>query len=151
MKEVGSGQHHKRSIFLINRKFQLTFIAYMVVAVAIAIFAFYMSFIYFFKQMIYEGHTLPLPSDHHYFLLLEMQKAFMLKVFIITSIIVFLFLFAFGLLLGHRIAGPIMRLQNKLQKIIEGKQIQSLKFRENDFFQELPSLFNQAMEKLNKK
>ena len=48
------------------------------------------------------------------------------------------------LVLSHRIAGPIYRLQKHLEGIVEGRAVGELKFRPRDFFQSLVPLYNQA-------
>lgn len=47
--------------------------------------------------------------------------------------------------LSHRFAGPITRLRNALKDLKDGRSIAPLKFRENDFWQEIAANFNEAM------
>lgn len=47
--------------------------------------------------------------------------------------------------LSHRFAGPITRLRNALKDLTEGRAVAPLKFRENDFWQEIAVNFNEAM------
>ncbi len=47
--------------------------------------------------------------------------------------------------LSHRFAGPITRLRNALKDLTEGRAVAPLKFRENDFWQEIAANFNEAM------
>lgn len=51
--------------------------------------------------------------------------------------------------LTHRMAGPIVRLRSHIRAIAEGEDVDPLKFRDGDFFRDLPPLFNQMIEKLN--
>ena len=52
-----------------------------------------------------------------------------------------------GVLLTHRVAGPIWRLQNELQKFLKGEKIRPLSFRRGDEFQHLPQIINQVLDK----
>ncbi|WP_182870406.1 hypothetical protein [Stieleria mannarensis] len=48
--------------------------------------------------------------------------------------------------LSHRFAGPILRLRNTLKDIKAGRAVAPLKFRDNDFWQEMASNFNDVMQ-----
>ncbi len=47
--------------------------------------------------------------------------------------------------LSHRFAGPILRLRNTLKDIKAGRAVAPLKFRDNDFWQEMACHFNDVM------
>ena len=49
--------------------------------------------------------------------------------------------------LSHRFAGPIVRLRNGLSAWGDGKEVQPIKFRQNDFWNELADHFNRAVER----
>lgn len=48
--------------------------------------------------------------------------------------------------LTHRMAGPIVRLRGHIRAISEGSDVAPLKFRDGDFFTDLPPMFNEMME-----
>lgn len=48
--------------------------------------------------------------------------------------------------LSHRFAGPITRLRNALIDLKEGRAVAPIKFRDNDFWQEMASNFNDVMD-----
>ena len=135
-----------RNVLLINPHFQFRFIGLLVFATFLAISIFYLSEIFFFKEMIEKGMSANLPEDHIYFDLISSQKNFMDKVFLITSIVVFLFLLIFGLLLSHRIAGPLHKLNESLEDLAANKKIKKITFRKKDFFRELPDSFNKVVD-----
>lgn len=90
------------------------------------------------------------PGDPYFqFLLLQYQK-------FIDYLIVALFLSVgftslVTLLLSHRLAGPILRLRSFFTKMIEKDGAlppEKIKFRDGDFFSELPEIINRALEKL---
>lgn len=136
---------YKRKVLFINPSFQLKFISFLILATFIAIFSFYIAQTYFFKQLFEEGLLMNLPKDHAYFSVLFKQKDLMDKVFLITGFFVFIFLFIFGLILSHRIAGPLEKLKNSLEDYSNGDKIHKLKFRKNDFFKDLADTFNKLI------
>lgn len=50
------------------------------------------------------------------------------------------------LALTHRMAGPIVRLRGHLRSLADGEDVPPLKFRDGDFFSDVPPLFNEMME-----
>src|SRR5210317_1449252 len=122
-----------RKTLLVNPHFQFRFIGLIVFAVSMVIFIFYLSEVFFFKEMIKKGINANLAEDHIYFELIHSQKIFMNKVFLTTGIIVFIFLTIFGFLLSHRIAGPLHKLNKALEEMAKEKKISKISFRENDF------------------
>ena len=58
----------------------------------------------------------------------------------------------FTLLLSHKMAGPMVRLKSFFAQVTKtGDFPETLRFREGDFFQELPPAINQAFTILKKK
>jgi hypothetical protein len=55
-----------------------------------------------------------------------------------------------GTVLTHRMTGPIWKLERELRKFLDGKEIEPLRFRRSDEFQELPALINRLLEKYPK-
>ena len=139
---------NNRKTFLINPKFQIRFIGHLIFAVAISIAIFYLAELFFFKEMMREGIEAKLPDDHVYFELILRQKALMDKVFMITGLIVFVFLTIFGVLLSHRIAGPLYKLNMSFENMAQKRKVERISFRDKDYFQELPESFNKAIEAL---
>lgn len=50
--------------------------------------------------------------------------------------------------LTHRMAGPIVRLRGHIRALSEGSEAGPLKFRDGDFFGDLPDMFNDMVAKL---
>ncbi len=97
------------------------------------------------------GHSIQLAPDHAFFKLIELQGN---RVY---SYMIWSFLIAIGIsclmmtLLSHRLAGPIVRLRSYFRDIAAKGKIQSeLKFREGDFFSDLPEAINSALKEIRK-
>lgn len=51
--------------------------------------------------------------------------------------------------LSNRFVGPVMRLRRALKQVADGEQIDELKFRDSDFWQEIAADFNRAAKKIS--
>jgi HAMP domain-containing protein len=135
---------NKRRKFLIDPQFQLTFMAYMAGLSALAIAIFYASNVYFFWRFREMGSAVGLSPDHIFFQFLRDQQTTMTVIFAVTATLAIGTLLVCGLLISHRVAGPLLRLRNQMHLIAEGKASAPVKFRDNDFFQELAEAFNRT-------
>ena len=133
----------KRRVLLINPKFQLTFLFYMLVIAATIIVVLYVANVYFFKRSYEAGQTVGLPPDHIYFTFIDNQRSTMKWIFLLASGITMINLTFWGLYLSHRVAGPIYRLRKHMVELAEGRTDRDVNFRTNDFFPELADAFNQ--------
>jgi hypothetical protein len=98
----------------------------------------------FFNRFMNYGETLNLPSNHPFFRLLLDQQEFMTLVSLVSSVILSVILCTIGLFFSHRIAGPIFRIEKTFNDAREsGEPIQSINFRHDDFFQEVPEAMNE--------
>jgi nitrogen fixation/metabolism regulation signal transduction histidine kinase len=67
------------------------------------------------------------------------------RIFLGTSLGVMLLTTVWGLLISHRIAGPIYRMCLHLDLVANGKTEKDVSFRKKDFFPELAEAFNRHM------
>lgn len=139
-----------RRVLLINRKFQLNVLARMVAVACAVIGVFYGANYYFFNKFIQQGKALGLPADHVFFEFIHEQQHTMNWVFSVTSGVAFAVILVGGLILSHRVAGPLHRLQQHILDVTAGKTTHDVKFRKKDFFPELAIAYNRQMEKYRK-
>ena len=135
----------KRSIYLINPKFQLKFSLFATVLVLIP-FALYPVIIYNLIQFAVENcnssalaDNLSAYSGKLMFMLVAQYLTFALIVFIAC------------IFLSHKIAGPLFKLKKYLEKIKSGHSPGHLFFRKGDNFQDIAENFNEAMDVINEK
>jgi signal transduction histidine kinase len=76
----------------------------------------------------------------------ELTEILMTRLLVIVVLMVGTFMFL-GLVLTHRIAGPMYRLRTELSKMLQGKEISKIQFRKDDEFQDLSQLINQLVER----
>lgn len=72
---------------------------------------------------------------------------------VITSVsyIAVIFLLAYlGLVISHRIAGPVYRLGRHMEGLNAGKPITAIRFRKDDHFPEIAEEYNKLLERLAK-
>lgn len=65
--------------------------------------------------------------------------------------IIFLIIFFYAVIISHRLAGPIFRLEKDLDRIIAGDHSVRVKFREKDALDNLANKLNQVLERLPKR
>ncbi len=129
--------------FLINPDFQLKFIVSLVMIAICSMAIIYLANNYFFETYLKKGEALKLPPDHPFFLMIREQKGFMAKVFLFVSFTISSALCLWGLFYSHKIAGPLYRLEKYFaDHALSKKDLKEIKFREEDFFQEIPASIN---------
>jgi hypothetical protein len=131
-----------RKVFLINPKFQLTFIFFMIGLAAVAIAIIYAANVYFFWKFRQMGEAVGLSPDHVFFQFLSQQRHEMNWVFVGTSVAVFTLIAISGIMMSHWVAGPLYRLHKHMLAIAGGRTGGDVKFRKRDFFPELADAFN---------
>ena len=135
-----------RKVILINKAFQLSILGWFSLLSVILISIFYTSVWYFFNNLKNEATSVGLPADHIFFDFINAQKTNMDSVFIITSIFALIFILIGGLVISHKVAGPIYRLTKHL-KNHNKNNIVPVKFRKGDYFPEIEEAFNEFLKK----
>jgi hypothetical protein len=148
-KEMDTRKQSKgRRVFLINPRFQLLFLGFMVGIAALAILIFYGSNLYFLSEFTRNGQALGLPPDHVYFEFLNAQRQLMTQIFSLTSGICIGVMSLGGLLFSHRVAGPLYRLHRHMLDVAAGRTSDPVKFRRGDFFPEVAEAYNEQLKAL---
>ncbi|MGK5085451.1 hypothetical protein WDW37_19355 [Bdellovibrionota bacterium FG-1] len=136
-----------RRKLLINPQFQLAFLAYTLGISALIIGFFYAADAYFFWKFHQLGEGLGLPSNHVFFQFLAEQQGTKNFYYGISAAVALTFLTIWGLVLSHRVAGPLYRLKKHLIRVAQGETISDVRFRKNDFFQEVADAYNLQMKR----
>ena len=139
----------KGSSLLINPKFQWTLIGYAAVLAALILIAVYGLFSFGFHEFAQIGQQAGLPPEHIYFQFIAMQESTFLRVIGAIAAVVGLILIVGGLIISHKIAGPIYRMKNEFNRMSDQPtvELEPIQFRKGDFFPELAQSFNQLVEK----
>lgn len=135
-----------RRQFLINKRFQLAFMAFMFCVSLGVNFIFTIAINSAFRRFEEWGRAIGTAPDHAFFGFLKEQHSVLNWVLIFTFIASSIFILSVGLLFSHRIAGPIERLRRHLRARRPGEAEVPIRFRKGDFFQELASDYNSSIQ-----
>jgi methyl-accepting chemotaxis protein len=131
---------YRRSIFLINRPFQLRFSFYVVSWLVALSFVYpmivYTVFDYFFRIAALDPMGPPLTA-------LKSTRQEILTLLAALQVIFLGFTFLISIFMSHRIAGPLFKLTQFFTKVKEGNYKEPLFFRKKDHFQDLAVEFNE--------
>ncbi|MCC7442984.1 MAG: hypothetical protein IT285_15230 [Bdellovibrionales bacterium] len=101
-----------------------------------------------FGELRREGLRAELSADHSYFHFLQFQENHLTSYLLIGAMVGWALSLAVTLVYSHRLAGPIVRLRSYLRHVAETGQRPPLEFREDDFFQDVPFLVNEAFDRV---
>ena len=133
---VGKVIKNRRKKYIINKGFQLKYLFNILVLELIVAVAIFFASAYLFLFVI-GG------AEH-------IWGATIIKLIIIL-VIVSIIIIGKGILISHRIAGPIYHIQSDLKKIAEGNLLSETCTREKDEFKELVESVNQVRKNLAEK
>jgi mannitol-specific phosphotransferase system IIBC component len=141
---MDSTQNRQKSSLLINPKFQWTLIGYTACVATLILIAVYGLFTFGFHEFVQIGTQAGLPPDHVYFQFIQMQETTFLRVIAAISVLVAIILIVGGMIISHKVAGPIYRMQKEFNKMREANPVElhPVQFRKGDFFPELADSFN---------
>lgn len=142
-------QTRQKSSILINPKFQWTLIGYAAFVAALVLIAVYGLFSFGFHEFVQIGTQAGLPADHIYFQFIQMQETTFLRVIAAIAVLVAIILIVGGMVISHKIAGPIYRMQKEFNHMRESNPVElhPIQFRKGDFFPELAESFNQLVKR----
>ncbi len=100
------------------------------------------------------GVDVNLEAGHPFFKFIELQKSILIQDLWAIALLSVIFLVIVSvvstLILTHRVAGPFIRLKSYFKALSETAEVKPLSFRKGDFFDELPGLINDALQKIKK-
>jgi hypothetical protein len=140
-------KNRKTRSFLINPKFQWTLIGYAAAGATLILLSIYGLISYGFHRFVEVGTVLGLPSDNVYFEFIRMQEVSFNQVILAIALAIGLVLIIGGLIISHKIAGPIHRMKKEFRKMQESEPpaLREIQFRKGDFFPELAESFNELV------
>lgn len=132
--------------YIINKEFQFRLISYFVALFGLTTLSLYGTSFLFFWRLKQKALTIGIPENHVFFMFLNNQKYDLDILFISLSLLNLVILIISGILISHRIAGPLFKLTKYLKNI--SKESEEFKLREKDFFKELEPIVNDVKGKL---
>ena len=140
----------RRKKYLINPKFQLSFIMFSSIVALLSLTVFFVAVQAFFFRLNYRGQAIGIPDGHIFYRFIQDQQYNMLLTFAVAAIVVLIISATGALLLSNKVAGPLYRLVVDLKKMNKSGEIQYIKFRKGDFFIEVEGEVNNLIDKFGK-
>ena len=141
--------NNKRRIVLINPNFQLRIIGYFSSIALLIVGAFYLGFYFFVYTMTKQVAEMDFNNNHQLFnKIIEQQVANANTIIIFVSIVVVVFLMIMGMVISHRIAGPIYRICSVLSTCQKKSDFQDIQLRDGDYFPELAEQINNFVKRV---
>jgi hypothetical protein len=140
---------NRRKTLLLNPKFQLTLMGFFFGLALFTLMLFYVALYYFFTKFHAMGVEVQLPNNHIFFQFIQKQKTEMNLIFGVVALVQLLGIVLGGLILSHKIAGPIHHLCTYLDGLLKGGKGSQLHFRDGDFFKEVPEKLNSVLKEKN--
>jgi hypothetical protein len=139
----------RRKKYIINPRFQLNLIGRFFLLTAVNVIIFYGAIYYFFWDFKKKGLALGLPKDHALFTFLDQQQYQMDIVFIFAGLCSVLLFYIAGVLISHKIAGPLYKMTNHFNTMADSGEKKEVQFRKGDFFLELKDAYNRFIKSQN--
>lgn len=134
-----------RRKYLIRPKFQISFIIYFVGLALMAAILAHLSILVFVHKFKIMGQELGIDTQTAINTFIEQEKYALALWFVASISISISTIVVSGILLSHRVAGPLSRLARYLKDFDVTKEDNPpLSFRKGDYFQDIPRIFNYA-------
>jgi hypothetical protein len=141
-----------RKKLLINKRFQIRFIAFCALTAIVACGAFYGASHYFFYDYLSIAHKNGLPDSNPMVAFASVMSVKMAWLFALISVGVVAFTSVAGMIYSHRIAGPLHRLRTHCERVAKGETMDDIRFRKEDAsFADVAKAYNRQMDYLRSK
>lgn len=121
--------------FLLVPSVQIKLLSYFIGLFLLTSLTLYSTSYLFFSRLNQKALDVGIPEGHVFFKFVANQKADLDQLYLLLTIANFLLLLGTGLLVSHRLAGPIYKLKKYLTEI--DKDSPPFKLREKDFFKDI--------------
>ena len=135
---------YKRTIYLINPKFQIKFSLFVSSLIGLC------SLIY--PLVIYEiyNNLVNQITDPQITEKLLSLRVDIIKGLVLFQIVFMILVFVISIFQSHKIAGPLHRLKDHFNRIKENQLTNQLSFRKGDHFQDIAEHYNAAIDSINR-
>ena len=140
--------HVTRKTFLVNHRVQLPLIVGANVLALVSAALIYTMNTYTQSQLQTYVFALNLPPTHPFSDFLMQRQTDYARMCLLLGIVQFLFFNLAALILSHRIAGPLYRLERHLIAVGEGAEPTDVAFRKGDLYQHLADACNKVMARM---
>ena len=136
-----------RKNYFINPEFQLKLILLSFIPILLTLAIFYFQSIDSIREVKVLASNLPEENKASAIMMLETQEVLLGKYFFWSSIVVFFITGLILVVISHKMAGPIFRLEKHLEEINETGEVKLIRFRKNDYLQNIELQINKTFSK----
>lgn len=136
-----------RKRVLVYPRFQLSIIGINIGLALFMVLIFYIENVYLYSRF-RESDLKNAQAFSQLYYTLASEKALVNLIFTLTAVSIVVLMVIFGLILSHRVSGPLVKLKNHMDSIANGQQPTPVRFRKNDYFRDISESFNQMLERL---
>lgn len=138
--------NRKFKSFLINRDFQISFLKWSL-ALAFVVFAsIFLAVQSVFWKFREDGERLHIQPGSAYFQIIDRQHTFTNMVFVGVGLGCFLMISIGGMVLSHRVAGPLYRFRRHMLESKTSGHLKPVRFRKKDYFHDLSEAYNEHIQ-----
>jgi len=131
-----------RKVLLVNPRFQFQFMAWMGGLAVAVVMVLHLAHDWFFYQLREQARLAGLTPDHVFFQFINSRQTELNLISVVSFVAILFVVGIIGLILSHRIAGPMYRMKLHFEEVAKTGVAKRLKFREGDFFLEIPDAYN---------
>ncbi len=138
--------------FLVNPRFQIRIVGFFIILTTVLLVMQVAGLYLFFAKFKSILLAIGLEEQHAIFTLLHKQEVFLYTLNAVIGGAVFILMLGGGIVLSHRVAGPIKKLENTLNSIDPGQPetLKAFTLRKNDFFPEIATALNNLLKRIKK-
>lgn len=138
-----------RKNYFVNKKFQIQMAYYSLSIIAVTGISVVGSIYFFIKSLLEDAESVGATYNPEYLKFVNNIKESILFNSSISLLVVTVFVIIISVLLSHKIAGPLYKLNDYLNQVADDPSRQDpISFRKNDFFSELAESTNRALNKV---
>ena len=138
-----NAQHnYKRKIFIINKKYQFRYLFIIISTMLISVASVYFTTFYvIWNKVIDEFFFVPEASKKLAEIFVQTSQLLVIPILLLAVIFT-----AIGIILSHKVAGPIFRVERVAQELSKGNLDIRVKFRKGDELHELADSLNEMID-----
>jgi len=139
-------QKYERKSILINPGFQYRIIGYMILFTLILLGLFMLAFDHFEKELLVQASFLNLKEHPLFFDFLTKQIHSLQAMIGLLCIASVLYFGLGGLIVSHRLAGPIYQIKKNLLEFKKNQKFKRIVLRDKDYFKDLADVINDVFD-----
>lgn len=143
MKRLTSFKKSLRKKWIVHLPFQSNIILFGVSVAVVALGFAYLSILVFFWKCYDVLHEAGIGAGHPVYRFLVEQQNYLGFIFSIAAFCSIAVGALIGLVISHRVAGPLKRMHDQLLEMAAGYVPRTIEFRKDDYFKELAAAYNE--------